>query len=106
MTQAILITQCLQNDFVKPLAVENGSAALPNLLHIGVEESRRLMGENPAEGPIAQLIRWANQADVANLKLINIRDWHEAGDPEQAEHFRQFGAHCVAGTDGAKFVFE
>jgi len=103
---AILITQCLQNDFVKPLAAQAGPAPLPNLLHVGVEESRRLMGENPAEGPVAQLIRWANSIEAAQLKLVHIRDWHAAGDPEQAEHFRQFGAHCVADSDGAEFVFE
>lgn len=106
MTPAILITQCLQNDFVKPLSAQNGAAPLPNLLHVGVEESRRLMGENPAEGPVAQLVRWANQLEASQLKLIHIRDWHEAGDPGQAEHFRQFGVHCVAGSEGANFVFE
>ena len=42
----VLITQCLQNDFVKPLAPYT---PLPNLLHVGHEEARRLMGDDPAE---------------------------------------------------------
>ena len=47
----VLITQCLQNDFVKPLAPYT---PLPNLLHVGHDEARRLMGDDPAEGPVAR----------------------------------------------------
>jgi hypothetical protein len=39
--RGVLITQCLQNDFVKPLAPYT---PLPNLLHVGHDEARRLMG--------------------------------------------------------------
>lgn len=53
---AALITQCLQHDFVAPVGRYD---ALPNLLHIGFEEARRLMGENPDEGPVARVMRWA-----------------------------------------------
>jgi protein-tyrosine phosphatase/nicotinamidase-related amidase len=100
---AILITQCLQHDFVAPVGRYD---ALPNLLHIGFEEARRLMGENPAEGPVARVMRWAYQQTDNELKLVHIRDWHDDTDPEQQQHLKQFGAHCVRNTRGAEFAFD
>ncbi len=99
---AILITQCLQHDFVAPVGRHD---ALPNLLHIGFEEARRLMGENPDEGPVARVMRWAQQQPDAQLKLVHIRDWHDAADPAQQQHLKQFGTHCIKGTRGAAFAF-
>ncbi|MBI5245256.1 MAG: isochorismatase family protein [Elusimicrobia bacterium] len=99
---AILITQCLQNDFVKPIA---RFEPLPNLLHVGHEESARLMGENPPEGPVVRMMQWA-YGQVPRLKIIHIRDWHDAQDPEQQAHMRQFGEHCLALTWGADFAFQ
>ena len=87
---AVLITQCLQHDFVAPVGRYD---RLPNLLHIGFEEARRLMGEAPAEGPVARVMHWAYQQPDARLKLIHIRDWHDATDPGQQQHFAQFGEH-------------
>jgi len=99
---AILITQCLQHDFVSPVGRYD---PLPNLLHIGFEEARRLMGENPEEGPVARMMRWAQQQPDHDLKLVHIRDWHDAADPAQQQHLQQFGAHCIQGTPGAAFAF-
>ena len=42
---ALLFTQCLQNDFVKPIG---RFEPLPNRLHVGYAEALRLMGEDPA----------------------------------------------------------
>ena len=50
---ALLITQCLQKDFVQPVGRYD---ALPNSLHVGYEEARRLMGDKPAEGPVQRTI--------------------------------------------------
>ena len=102
MNNAVLITQCLQHDFVAPVGRYD---RLPNLLHIGFEEARRLMGETPAEGPVARVMRWAYQQPDAQLRLVHIRDWHDDRDPEQARHLAQFGAHCIKGTPGAAFAF-
>ncbi len=102
MTQALLITQCLQNDFVKPISRHE---ALPNALHIGHEESRRLMGEVPDEGPVARMMEWAYGLPDEQLKLIHLRDWHDSLDFEQMDHLTHFGLHCEAGTEGAKFAF-
>ncbi len=102
MTQALLLTQCLQNDFVKPVSRHE---RLPNLLHIGHEEARRLMGDKPTEGPIARMMQWAYAQADEDLHLIHIRDWHSASDLDQMDHLLHFGLHCEAGSEGAEFAF-
>jgi protein-tyrosine phosphatase/nicotinamidase-related amidase len=97
---AILITQCLQNDFVQPLEKYD---PLPNSLHVGYREALRLVGERPADGPVSLLMRWAYEQQ--DLKIIHIRDWHDASDPAQQEHLKQFGDHCLQNTKGADFIF-
>jgi len=54
----VLITQCLQRDFVDPTGPHD---PLPNLLHVGYSEAVRLLGSEPPAGPMAQLIDWARQ---------------------------------------------
>lgn len=102
MPQALLMTQSLQNDFVKPL---NPYDPLPNLLHIGYEEARRLMGEKPEVGPVARMIDWAYAQPDSTLKIIHIRDWHDPMDFRQFNHLIQFGHHCEQDTEGAAFAF-
>ena len=99
---AVLITQCLQRDFVAPIGRYD---PLPNLLHIGFEEAQRLMGDMPDEGPLARVMRWAYGSPDAELKLVHIRDWHDASDTEQRGHLAQFGSHCLRETPGAEFAF-
>ncbi len=101
--ESILITQCLQNDFVKPLA---NNEVLPNLLHIGHEESERLIGDNLEEGPIGRFMAWAKAQPNEKFSTIHIRDWHDPNCPEQAPHLKQFNKHCIQNTDGAKFIFD
>lgn len=99
----LLFTQCLQNDFVKPL---DRGEALPNLLHIGFEESQRLLGDNPSDGPIAKVMNWANAQSRDDIEVIHIRDWHDDNAKKQIRHLEQFGVHCVANSAGAEFVYE
>lgn len=99
---SLLITQCLQNDFVKRVG---RFERLPNKLHVGHEEARRLLGEDPADGPVARVMRWAHGLPDSALRIIHIRDWHDAADPAQASHLKQFGPHCLKGTPGAAFAF-
>lgn len=103
MPPALLISECLQNDFVKPV---DRYESLPNVLHVGFEEARRLMGENPSSGPVAQLMRWAYSQPDSALKIIHIRDWHDPHSDEQAPHLKQFGDHCLKDTPGSGFAFE
>ncbi|BFM07094.1 isochorismatase family protein [Halioxenophilus aromaticivorans] len=97
---SLLITQCLQNDFVKPL---KPGEPLPNMLHVGHEESRRLIGDNPESGPIKRFMSWATREPL--LSTIHIRDWHDPTDPIQANHLQQFGQHCIKDSEGAAFIF-
>lgn len=103
MTPSILITQCLQNDFVMPVGKQD---SLPNTLHVGYEEARRLMGDNPSEGPVARMMQWAYGQPDGRLRIIHIRDWHSPDDASQTSHLKQFGNHCIRDTDGARFAFE
>lgn len=98
---SILITQCLQKDFCAPIDL---GSSLPNLLHIGHDESQRLIGLDN-NGPIAQMVAWAAEQPEHAIEFIHIRDWHDASDETQASHLEQFGQHCIAETEGAEFVF-
>lgn len=99
----VLFTQCLQNDFIRPLAA---GERLPNALHIGREEARRIAGDDPEEGPLARFLRAFDEGARASPRhaSIHLRDWHVAGDPTQAAHLGHFGGHCLAGTEGARFI--
>ena len=78
----VLITQCLQRDFVDPIGPHD---PLPNLLHVGHSEAERLLGTEPAAGPLAQLIQWAHGLPADANDLVHIRDWHDPDDPAQRE---------------------
>ena len=97
----VLITQCLQRDFVDPIGAHD---RLPNLLHVGYSEAARLLGPEPSAGPMAQLIDWARGLAPDAIDLIHIRDWHDPGDPAQREHLQRFGAHCLQGSAGARLI--
>lgn len=99
---ALLLTQCLQNDFVGPL---DRFEPLPNLLHVGYSESLRLMGERPDQGPVSRVMSWAHSQPVESLQVIHLRDWHDSKDPAQANHLARFGNHCLQNTRGAEFAF-
>ncbi len=100
---ALLFTECLQVDFVKPLTVHE---ALPNALHVGHSEARRLMGQDPQTSPVRRFLSWAHQRAGHDLSVVHIRDWHDREDPRQRSHLDLFGEHCIQHTPGAEFVFE
>lgn len=102
MSTSFLFTQCLQNDFVEVIGPHTPA---PNMLHIGNQEALRLLGENPAEGPVAQCMQWAYRQADEHLRIVHIRDWHDQDDPQQQQHLQQFDVHCLAGTRGAEFAF-
>ena len=101
----LLFTECLQNDFVAPLAA---GAPLPNELHIGRAESRRLLGdpEGPwaEEGPLARFLSALRAGVGAGHASIHIRDWHDPEDAATRAHLEHFGSHCLRRTPGASFV--
>ncbi|MDP7114667.1 MAG: isochorismatase family protein [Myxococcota bacterium] len=101
MTLSVLITECLQRDFIGPVGAHD---PLPNKLHIGRQESLRLMGRDPQLGPVAQVMDWARAQPEDRLAILHVRDWHDDGDPRQRDHLQMFGAHCVGGTPGSALV--
>lgn len=100
--KTILISQCLQNDFVRPIGKYDN---LPNLLHVGYDESSRLMGNESNSGPLNFFMNWLNKTDDHTITQVHIRDWHDAADPLQKAHLQKFGSHCIQDTEGADFVF-
>lgn len=102
MSKAILFTQCLQNDYVKPIGKYD---PIPNLVHVGYEESVRLMGLTPSEGPVANTMKWAYDQSDDDLEIIHLRDWHDPEDENQKEHLELYGEHCIMLTEGSRFAF-
>jgi protein-tyrosine phosphatase/nicotinamidase-related amidase len=102
MIKSILFTQCLQNDYCKPIGKYD---PIPNLVHIGYEESVRLMGLNPKEGPVSNIMKWAYEQSDEELEIIHLRDWHDPEDENQIEHLGLYGDHCIQYTDGSRFAF-
>jgi protein-tyrosine phosphatase/nicotinamidase-related amidase len=102
MSKAILFTQCLQNDYVKPIGKYD---PLPNLVHVGYEESVRLMGLTPSEGPVANTMKWAYDQTDEDLEIIHLRDWHDPEDENQKEHLKLYGEHCIMMSEGSRFAF-
>lgn len=97
----VLITQCLQNDFLEPLAAHQATS---NRLHVGRVEAQRLLGPEAERGPVMQVLGWARQQPLDALDLVHIRDWHDPSDARQQAHLDMFGPHCLAGTRGAELV--
>src|SRR5438477_551142 len=94
---SVLITQCLQRDFVDLVPKDR---PLPNKLHVGPEEAERLLGVDPSQGPVAQLMAWARAQPADRLSILHVRDWHDPADPKQGDHLAAFGTHGVEVFDG------
>lgn len=101
--RSVLITQCLQQDFVGPIGPYD---PLPNQLHVGHAEARRLLGADPSTGPVAQLMAWARAQPPDTLEIVHIRDWHDPGAPGEQDHLALFGPHCLRDTPGARLVLD
>lgn len=102
MATRLLITQCLQNDFVKPIGRFD---PIPNQLHVGHAEALRLLGHSPAEGPVERVMQWAYAQPDERVRVVHIRDWHDPHEPAQRSHLAQFGEHCIRDGAGARFAF-
>jgi nicotinamidase-related amidase len=101
----LLFTQCLQNDFVAPLP---SGKALPNALHIGPSESRRLLGDPERdwerEGPLARFLSTWKEGSGPGHAVFHLRDWHDAKAAATQTHLAHFSPHCLQGSAGARFV--
>src|SRR3954469_8200460 len=79
----VLITQCLQRDFVDPIGPHD---PLPNLLHVGYSEAARLLGPDPAAGPLAQVIQWARGLPSAAIDIDHHRAHHRSAPHTTPPH--------------------
>jgi nicotinamidase-related amidase len=94
--RAVLITQCVQNDFVRPLAE---GEPLPNLVHVGRLEAERLCG---SAGALVWFLDAAHALPPERLAIVHVADRH---DPRRhAAHFELFRPHCLDGSPGAHLV--
>jgi nicotinamidase-related amidase len=113
----ILITQCLQNDFLLNLnsrLVLPPDAAAKLLIHplseqsFSESKSRRTIEEKTLlSGPLGRLLKATlgqrlRGDGFGTLHLVNIRDWHLQSDLYERER-RVYGPHCEAGTWGAEY---
>lgn len=113
----VLITQCLQNDFLLNrdcrLYVADRAARslllgpqreLPNTDGRRLRLDRRRLERGPLgsflDATIGARMRGAGQG---TLHVINVRDWHVAGHSYDLER-QSYGPHCEAGTWGAAYV--
>jgi nicotinamidase-related amidase len=103
MALSVLITQCLQRDFVDLIQPYD---PLPNRLHVGHAEALRLLGPDPKVGPVAQLMASARAQPRDAIEIIHVRDWHDANDPRQRDHLAMFGPHCIHDSRGAELVLD
>jgi nicotinamidase-related amidase len=118
LTQYVLITQCLQNDFFFNLdcALCLPEAAAARLLLDANDEygfqvvghRRELSDRSRRSSPLAQFLDAVvgsriSGAETRHLHLINIRDWHVPGEHYDRER-SQYGAHCEEGTWGAQYL--
>jgi len=99
ISRSLLICECLQNDFIAPIAA---GQPLPNKLHIGRDESLRIVGADPAQGPLVRTLTACAAAE--HVRIVHVRDWHDPDDPRQQAELDFFGPHCIMGTPGAQFV--
>src|SRR5262245_475377 len=97
--RSLLICECLQNDFIAP--IPSGKPP-PNKLHIGRDEALRIVGADPAKGPLVRALSACAAAE--QVRIIHVRDWHDPDDPRQKAELEFFGPHCVMGSWGARFV--
>lgn len=103
MAKALLITQCLQRDFVGPIGRHD---APPSRLHVGHAEAERMLGREPESGALAQLMSFVRSLPESAIDVLHVRDWHDDSTPAQRAHLEAFGRHCIAGSEGAELVLD
>ena len=114
----VLITECLQNDFVLnaqcrlalPEAVARSVLLGREAARITASDGiRRFPAKAVAEGPVGQFLdetigsRMRGEESRGVLHVINIRDWHVPDDNYDFER-RLYGTHCESGTWGAGYI--
>ena len=110
---SIIITMCLQNDFIRKLDdIPNSEWKIfPQGVHISEDETTRLWSNN-LDGFIDEIMQIGKkfESDESNnaqyFHFIHIRDWHDDTDPSISvqKELATYGLHCIKGTEGARFI--
>lgn len=93
LPEAILFTQCLQEDNLRLL---NQDEDLPNLVHVGFSEALRVRNE------LDKFLICAHSTSPDTLTIYHITEQHDAA--RDAQHLARFKDHCIAGTFGARLI--
>ncbi|MHA1269549.1 MAG: hypothetical protein ACTSPY_07145 [Candidatus Helarchaeota archaeon] len=109
----LLITNSLQRDFVEEL--EDYSNKIK--VHIDKSQCKHLwwgtkkkgQGKNQIEQFFDDMMKTIENMDEEKYAyhFIHIRDWHDITDPDQKDELDDetgYGAHCLKGTNGARFI--
>lgn len=96
---SILITQCLQKDFI------DLNPPSPNKLNLGLRMIKMMRGDlERGEDRLSDVIKQVYTAPGnGNIIKIHIRDWHNQMDPSQQDELNYFQPHCLEDTSGAEF---
>eukprot|EP00002_Diphylleia_rotans_P024164 TRINITY_DN4764_c0_g1_i1.p1 TRINITY_DN4764_c0_g1~~TRINITY_DN4764_c0_g1_i1.p1 ORF type:complete len:281 (+),score=64.02 TRINITY_DN4764_c0_g1_i1:63-905(+) len=92
----VLITQCIQQDFVG--LAKNPNEPIVNQLHIGETNAKELKDR---VSPFMSAIR-KKKSDVVILHIV---DHHDRNDRSQDEHLLIFGDHCI-NPEGQALAFD
>lgn len=97
---SILITQCLQKDFI------DLNPPSPNKLNLGSRMIKMMRGDlEHGEDRLSEVIRqFYSATGNQNVVKIHIRDWHNQMDPEQQDELNYFQPHCLEDSLGAEFA--
>ena len=119
---SILITNCLQNDFIGKFPEQVGTNYSGSLdfdsstfMHVGKPESQRLLGSDYKSGPLKNFMNWARRQSSAHLEIIHVRFWNEidhlvckktdsTSEDDSPDKYICNGLFSVKGTSGANLV--
>ena len=116
----VLITFCLQNDFIGKFPGSSGTNYSGSLdydsstfMHVGKPESQRLLGSDFKSGPLKHFMTWARRQSPKNLEILHIRFWNEIENDKcvrtpasesSPSQLKCNGIFAVKGTNGANMV--
>jgi nicotinamidase-related amidase len=97
---SILITQCLQKDFI------DLNPPSPNKLNLGPRMIKMMRGDlEHGEDRLSDVIRQVYTGPGnQNIIKVHVRDWHNQMDPAQQDELNYFQPHCLEDSQGAEFA--
>ncbi|MFX0064368.1 MAG: cysteine hydrolase family protein [Candidatus Hermodarchaeota archaeon] len=110
----ILITMCLQNDFIEnipKLSKVELEKKYNHQVHVSYEECNKFWNEDKLAKFVKRAMEVGKQSRTSGdstkthqYYFIHLRDWHDDTDQGQFTELKKFGSHAIKGSYGAKFV--